>query len=385
MYRNCILFVCMIFPVFVFAGKDTNVVISQAKEVYEFVYNKRSESVQVKQSTTTTYYCNSFRTTLDIVEMYDDQTTIDDVSFTVDGKKPKDIKPAYDYYSVDNIFYSDARVCYFELPLQQKGSSTEVRFEKTITDPRYFTSIYFTEPYNVRRKEVVVIVPRWMKVELLEKNFKGYNISHKSVYDASSDADVHTFVVTNAAATVSERQSPGPSYVYPHLFILTKSASPGDNSFTYFNTLKDQYAWYHSLVKDVENDKAILKAKAQEITKGLSTDLEKVKAIFYWVQNNIRYIAFEDGLAGFRPDKAHEVLRKKYGDCKGMAHLTRELLKSLGYDARLAWIGTNHIAHDYSTPNLSVDNHMICALNFQGAMYFLDATETYIGFNEYAE
>jgi hypothetical protein len=103
------------------------------------------------------------------------------------------------------------------------------------------------------------------------------------------------------------------------------------------------------------------------------------------MQNNIRYVAFEDGIAGFKPDKSDEVIRKKYGDCKGMANATKELLKSLGFDARLCWIGTNHIAYDYSTPSLCVDNHMICALKFQGKMYYLDATENYIGFNEYAE
>ncbi|MBI3882837.1 MAG: hypothetical protein HY305_01070, partial [Sphingobacteriales bacterium] len=69
----------------------------------------------------------------------------------------------------------------------------------------------------------------------------------------------------------------------------------------------------------------------------------------------------------------------------GMANLTKELLKSLGYDAHLCWIGTNHIAYNYSTPSLSVDNHMITALFFQGKTYFLDATESYIGFDEYAE
>ena len=68
-----------------------------------------------------------------------------------------------------------------------------------------------------------------------------------------------------------------------------------------------------------------------------------------------------------------------------MAHLTKELLKALGFDARLCWIGTNHIAYDYSTPSIAVDNHMICALLYQGKTYFLDATENYIGFNEYAE
>jgi transglutaminase-like putative cysteine protease len=368
-----------------YAEKDSNIVISQAKEIHEFVFNKKNGNVEVKQSLSTVYSCNSFRTSLYVVEMYDDQATIDNVDFAVDGKKPKDIKPVFEYYSVDNIFFSDTRVCYFELPLQKKGSTSEVRFEKTITDPRYFTSIFFTEPYNIIKKEVTVKVPRWMKVELKEMNFKGYNITKTATYDSREDADIFTYTISDAPATVRERYSPGPTYIYPHLLVMTKSATPSGNSLTFFNTLNDQYGWYRSLVRDVKNDEGTLKAKAQEITKSYTTDLDKIKAVFYWVQNNIRYIAFEDGIAGFRPDKAHEVLRKKYGDCKGMAHLTKELLRSLGYDARLTWIGTNHIAHDYSTPNLSVDNHMICALNFEGKTYFLDATETYIGFNEYAE
>src|SRR6201999_2976434 len=83
--------------------------------------------------------------------------------------------------------------------------------------------------------------------------------------------------------------------------------------------------------------------------------------------------------------KAQNVLNKKYGDCKGMANLTRSLLVALGFDARLCWIGTDHIAYDYSTPSLAVDNHMICALNYKGRFYFLDATESYIGFGQYAQ
>src|SRR4051794_6146073 len=90
-------------------------------------------------------------------------------------------------------------------------------------------------------------------------------------------------------------------------------------------------------------------------------------------------------MAGFKPEKADEVLRKKYGDCKGMAHLTKELLKAAGFDARFCWLGTNHIAYNYSTPSMAVDNHMICALLYKGKTWFLDATETYLGFNEYSE
>ena len=44
-----------------------------------------------------------------------------------------------------------------------------------------------------------------------------------------------------------------------------------------------------------------------------------------------------------------------------MANLLTCMLRSIHLDARRCWIGTKHIAYDYSTPSLSVDNHMICA------------------------
>ena len=189
----------------------------------------------------------------------------------------------------------------------------------------------------------------------------------------------------NIEARDDETSCPGPTYIYPHLLVLSKEASPAGSTITYFKSIADQYAWYRSLLKNLINNETIIKAKADEIVAGKTTDIDKIKALFYWVQNNIRYVAFEDGIAGFLPDKADEVMRKKYGDCKGMANLTKELLKAEGFDARLCWLGTNHIAYDYSTPSLAVDNHMICALMYKGKTYFLDATENYLGLDNYAE
>jgi hypothetical protein len=189
----------------------------------------------------------------------------------------------------------------------------------------------------------------------------------------------------NIPAMSNEKSAPGPGYYVPHILVLCKSARPKDVNYNYFNTLKDQYAWYSSLVQQIGDDNKIVKDKTDEIIKGSIADEQKVKAIYQWVQDNIRYIAFENGIAGFKPEKAQEVLRKKYGDCKGMANLLTEMLRSQNLDARRCWIGTRHIAYDYSTPSLAVDNHMICAWMKNGKPVYLDATEKYICYGEIAE
>lgn len=364
---------------------DTSATITSSKNNYQFVYNQKENRVEVKQELKTDYISNKYQVTIPVSEGYNDQSSIDDVLFKLDNRSSRDFKPVYSYYSINDIFYSDARICYFPVRLAKKGSTAQVTFKKTLTDPRYFTTIYFSEDLATDAKEISLKIPRWMKVELKELNFGNHNIKKNTVYDSSSDADIITYTAQNLPAMESEDNAPGPTYIYPHLLVLCKAASPNGKNFTYFNTLSDQYGWYRELVKATINDQEVIGAKAKELTAGINTDFDKVKAIFYYVQHNIRYLAFEDGIAGFKPDRAEEVLRKKYGDCKGMANLTKALLTSLGFDARLCWLGTNHIAYDYQTPSISVDNHMICGLNFGGKTIFLDATESYLGINEYAE
>jgi hypothetical protein len=275
------------------------------------------------------------------------------------------------------------RGCFFKLPLEKKGSISKVKFEKTVLDPRYFTNIFFTESYYIEKKHVSIIVPKWMKVEIKEYNFNGYSISKE--VNNKSDEDIYIYTITKAPMMKQEEQAPGATHIVPHLLIMSKYADVGGQRLTYFNTLADQYKWYRQLVNQIGNEGPTIKTKAEEITKGIVGDIEQVKALYQWVQDNVRYIAYEDGIAGFKPEKAQEVLRKKYGDCKGMGNLMAEMLKAIGLDGRLCWLGTNHIAYDYSTPSLGVDNHMICAWLYKGKTYYLDATEKYIGFGEIAE
>ncbi|MGX5819996.1 transglutaminase domain-containing protein [Chitinophaga lutea] len=366
------------------ADKD-NIVISDRKERYEFTRGDDAHPVWIKQFFNTTYRCNGFRTSVPYVETYDDYSRVDEVRAWENGSRIKKLKPEHGYHSIEGLFYSDARICGFMLPLEMKGSESRVELEKTVLDPRYFTTVYFQEDFRVEQKEVVIVVPRWMKLDIHEKNFDKARISKHKSFDASLNADVYTYRARKVDEYKKEPNAPGPSYVYPHLLICSHYADLPKGKIDYFANVSDLYDWYRSLVKEIGNEAATVKTMAEEIVKGKTKPEDKVKAVYTWVQENIRYIAFEDGIAGFRPAKAQDVLQKKYGDCKGMANLTKEILVSLGFDARLCWIGTRHIAYDYSTPSLSVDNHMICAVNLAGKQYFLDATETYIGFDQYAE
>ncbi len=366
------------------ADDEKNITISKVKREFRFVKGNTANPVQIKEVSTRVYTCNNYRTSIPIVEFYNGVETIDDVDILVDDSKKHGISPAYEYYSANGIFYSDAHICYFSLPLNKKGNTSQVKFTKTTLDPRYFTNIFFPDDLEIAEQEIKLIVPSWMQIEVKEYNFGKYNIQKQIL--PGGDETVYQFTMKNIPAMRNENAAPGLTYIAPHILVLCKSAKPKDEQYTYFKTVKEQYDWYKGLVDQIGDDEKPVKEKAEELTAGLASEEDKVKKLYQWVQDNIRYIAFEDGIAGFKPEKAQEVLRKKYGDCKGMANLLTVMLRSLKMDARRCWIGTKHIAYDYSTPSLSVDNHMICAwMKKGGKPVFLDATEKYIGFGEIAE
>jgi hypothetical protein len=356
------------------------------KSVRTFRYEAgNSENpVVIKEDYTRAYTCKKYRTEIPIAELYNGVETIDDVDIKVNGSSKRlGIVPQHEYYNRDGIFYSDEKVCFFSLPVEKIGTKSEVSFKKTTKDPRYFTNVFFIDEFEIQEQEVKLYVPSWMDIEIKEYHFEKYGIVKSKI--PGTNETVYTYTMKNIPKIKSENSAPGFTYFAPHILVLCKSAQPKGVPITYFKTLKEQYDWYQSLIKQIGDDETVVKAKAEEITKGITSDEEKVKKIFLWVQENIRYIAFENGIAGFKPEKANEVLRKKYGDCKGMANLLTVMLRSLKLDARRCWIGTRHIAYDYSTPSLSVDNHMICAWIKNGKPIFLDATEKYIGYGEVAE
>jgi transglutaminase-like putative cysteine protease len=284
--------------------------------------------------------------------------------------------------SSSDYFSDDSRVKYFNIGFTGYGDVTRVETEKKYFDSKYLTSIYFHSWFPAKEKTISIVVPDWLQLDIREFNFDGYKITKQKSQEKNST--VYTFKLQNLQAMKSENRSMGAAYLWPHLVLLVKSFTYEGKPEKGFGDVGDLYNWYQYLYKKCVNKPDELKTKVTELIAGKTTDIEKVKSIFYWVQDNIRYIAFEDGLAGFVPATSQEVYKAKYGDCKGMANLMTEMLKLAGLEAYMTWIGTRHLPYDYSLPSLCVDNHCISTVIIGGKEYYLDGTEKYIPFGDYA-
>ncbi len=314
---------------------------------------------------------------------YNDEVTVDNLKvLNAEGKEVRYDKSCA-AYSEENIFHSDERLCRVQFPLGERGKAFQYSFQDQYRDIKYLTSFYFHQRLPAAERIIQFNVPSWMEIDLREFNFGGNTIEKTSVKDG--DITRITFRMKDVPAYSSEPHSPNHAISYPHIICVSKAFNQNGARQVLFENVKDLYGWYATVCSDIGNKPDELKSKVTELTANKKTDLEKVESIFYWVQDNVRYIAFENGIMGFKPDAAQNVYKNKYGDCKGKANLLKEMLKLAGFDARLTWIGTSDLPYDYSLPSLCVDNHMICTLMLGGKKYFLDGTEEHIALNDYAQ
>ncbi len=317
---------------------------------------------------------------------FDDNSNLTTIA-ELRGEDRSALKTMCGNYQSEGIFYSDAKICAYQLDFRLAGDTKRTVVEKFYGDPKYLTAVYFHDPLPVGRHRVTFEIPADVDVELKEFNFGAFGIKKKITKNPQTGNQVHEYIAENLAGFSRDDNEPGKSHVYPHILVLSKGfVNKKGEKYKIIANTDDLYGWYSSLTKEVDNQATTLNEIVQKTIVGKTTDDEKIKALYYWVQDNIRYIAFEDGLAGFRPESAAKVFQKRYGDCKGMANLLKEMLKIAGFDARLTWIGTQHIAYDYSVPSLAMDNHMICTvLTKNGQKLILDPTEKYSPLGEHAE
>ncbi|WP_299249169.1 transglutaminase domain-containing protein [uncultured Aquimarina sp.] len=364
---------------------DEDIALLKHSEIIDFDYDKKADKVIVKNKFKQEFINLKSRTEIPLFIGYDDQSKIQDVYVNHRNGQSAGVRFKDEYYNQEELFHSDARIKWAGLNFPLLGYKYTFGYKKKYKDVKYFVNTFLDSYFPIVQKTITVNIPNWLDVEIKEINMETISVKKDKKEIENNGITQYTYTIENVEAVTKEENSIGPTHYRPHLLFLAKSHTKNDTKQVLLNNTKDLYKWYHSLVLQLNNDTESLKEKTLSIIENKNTDEEKIKAIYYWVQDNIRYIAFEDGIAGFKPEEAANVYRKKYGDCKGMANLTKQMMKIAGFDARLSWIGTRRIAYDYSLPTIAVDNHMICTVIVNDQKYFLDATEKYNPLGTYAE
>lgn len=351
------------------AHSDDNVFLIDGTETWEIVPPQSTDSAKVKNTITHYYEATRYKETIQPSAIYNNRLRLDKAS----GKG----KARYESASSRNIFHDDNRVCYFDMDLQGPGKKAKVQFERTLTDPAFFTIIYLPDDYPIRHKELRIVIPgEYNNITVDELNFvsaDGSPISRR-IETAPDGTRTYIYTLTNLDGTMkqeSEPHSPHPLCYQPVLLIKG-----------WFNTVDNLYKWHSDISRTDTDIPDIDTFLSEQVYKGNGNALGKdarIQKIYQWVQSNIRYIAYEEGESGHRPDKPAEVIRKRYGDCKGMALLLATLLQHEGIEARMSAIGTCNIPFKINdVPSIAATDHAICIAVNENETLYLDATYQYI-------
>lgn len=280
---------------------------------------------------------------------------------------------------MDNSFHDDTKSLNFIYPNLEEGGKTKLEYTEVVKNPRFLSPIYFGNFYPIKNKKVTLIADEEISFRFQEFNTEGYKISFKE--EKKRGSKIYTWEIKDVDEVKYESRVPTYKKVLPHIVPIITSYKTKDKEVMVLNDVSDLYDWYYSMVKDVNQQPTDLSlvSLVEDITKDCKTNIDKVRAIYYWTQQNIKYIDFEYALGGFIPREANDVFNKKYGDCKDNSSILYEMLKVAGLKGHLTWIGTRTIPYSYNElPTPMVDNHMILAYKENNKTYFLDATGRYL-------
>ncbi|MEZ5023774.1 MAG: transglutaminase domain-containing protein [Chitinophagales bacterium] len=272
------------------------------------------------------------------------------------------------------IFHNGTESLNFIYPSLSKGAISVKENTMELSIPQLLSGFYIQDYYPTEKMEITIEVADGIELEFSYINAE--EDKYKPTITPTKKGKLYKWLLTDIPAFEFESDAPSITYYTPHIVPRIASYQKDGEKVRLLSTVDDLYQWYYSLIEQTDktsNDE--IKAVVDSLTAGVTDELEKISRIYYWAQDNIRYVAFEEGMQGFIPENAENVCSKKYGDCKGITSLLYTMMRDAGIEAYFTWVGTRDRPYRYEdVPAPIVDNHMILSYKHDGKFYFIDGT-----------
>ncbi|MCB9222699.1 MAG: DUF3857 and transglutaminase domain-containing protein [Crocinitomicaceae bacterium] len=324
-----------------------------------------------------------------ISQFFEELTDIEAKVITPAGKKLK-VKEE-NFRMVDSapsswVFHDDNQNMIFELPELGEGYKSEISYTRKILRPQFFDVFHFVSGYPVMSSKVQITYPSTVKMKFFEQSMSDVNVV-RTVIEGKKGHITQSWEMKDVEAHRSEDGSVNIKYYIPHLVAQIQSyVNNQDQEVKLISNVEELHTYFEGFLALMGEEKGLddMHKLVDEITANVEDPIAKMDSIFNWVQHNIKYIAFEDGINGYVPRSYTSVIQNRYGDCKDMGNLLSEMLTYAGVEnAFIAWVGTRDIPYQMSeiaTPLTC--NHVICVVQKPGEhpledkYYYLDATSS---------
>ena len=267
-----------------------------------------------------------------------------------------------------NIYNPNSRVVRISFPDLEIGDVVRLVAKETEIKPRVPNTWYDIEvmeaPLPIVHQVIEVIAPKKRPLKhIVLKNEITNTVKYSKKIGAN--AVTHKWTVRNVPRMFSEPGMPG----YKPLQHLLLSTIP---------KWEQVSKWYYNLCEP--RLKAVtpeMSNMVEELTAGINDPNEKVKALFKYVSQKIRYmgITTEDTAPGYEPHDVKITFENKYGVCRDKAALLAAMLRIAGFKAYTTLILGGRPKKDPVVPN-AFFNHAITAVqNDDGTYMLMDSTD----------
>ncbi len=233
---------------------------------------------------------------------------------------------------------------------------------------------YDSRDQSVKRAHYSISVPKEVGLR-----YKEINVSGVVKTQQTADRITATVEMTDLPAIPTEVYSPSLGSLAPRVVFAPENFSydgfKGDmKSWNSFGK------WLYGLFEGRDVLPEELKAKVHQLADGCSTNREKVKVLYRFLQENTRYVSIQLGIGGYRPMAAADVFAKGFGDCKALSFYMKALLKEVGIESNYAVISTDkaNVMADFA--NVTEFNHAILQVPLEADTLWLECTNPTLPF-----
>ncbi len=274
----------------------------------------------------------------------------------------------------DYVLYADIRARRFAFPAVAPRTVVELRYTYSSPSVYSFNEHVFAHSIPTLVSRMRLVVPRRLLAEEFDQAIRAAGITAKPASRLlprpQGEVKEFTWEMRDLPAMTFEPQMPPPGAVAPAVRFAPLAPERWGYGWAWMGR-----RYYDDLVLPRMDPTPQIRELAARLTAGQPNAVDKVKAIYRWVQSDIRYVAIEIGIGGFQPHSVREVLKNRYGDCKDKVGLFLSLLDEAGIDGFAALVRTREQgAADTALFSLGQFNHMIAWLPIGERGWWLDPT-----------
>lgn len=239
--------------------------------------------------------------------------------------KPSEIidRSAYDGFSL----FSDNR--YKSIDLSQGSYPYTIEFEYEV-DYKFLYGIDDTYLISGEKTSVQHVSYQLIFPSELAPRYKVLNIQAEPQKSTTTKGlQSLSWSFENLKPIKFEPYGPDPEEILPRII-----AAPG--AFEYegyagdMSTWENYGKWKALVMQGRDKLPETAKAKVKEITKGMTSQEQKVKALYEYLQSKTRYVSIQEGIGGLQPFEASLVDQVGYGDCKALSNYMVSMLHEAG-------------------------------------------------------